>query len=134
MKTLVVYYSKTGNTRIVAEALIAEKNCDSDELLYDEKAKSIDYAHDPSEYDCVILLAPVWAFALAEPMKLYVAKHKSSIKRYGLIVTCGRLGLRGCIKNCLSSIGAKPEIAMKFRSKHVNQGNYDLSPIFPLFE
>ena len=134
VKTLIVYYSKTGNTRRVAEALISEKNCDSDELLYDEKAKHIDFARDPSGYDCVILLTPVWALSLAEPMKLYVAKHKSTIKRYALIVTCGAVGLRGCARNCLSSIGIKPEIALKFRSKHVKQGDYDLSPVYSLFE
>jgi len=134
MKTLVVYYSKTGNTRSVAEALLTDKKCDSDEIQYDEKAKSIDFARDPSEYDRVILLAPVWALNLADPMKLYIAKHKSNIKRYSLIVTCGALGLRSCIRNCLSSIGSKPEIAVKFKSKHVKQGDYDLSPVQALFE
>ena len=132
MKTLVVYYSKTGTTRKVAQAVIAENDCDSDELSYDEKTKSFDYERDPSEYDCVILLAPVWAFSLAEPMKKYIAKHKSNIKRYGLIVTCGGFGLQGCVRNCLSSIGAKPEIALKFRSKYVKQGIFDLSPVLSM--
>ena len=129
MKTLVVYYSKTGNTRNVAQAVIAENNCDYDELQYDEKKKSVEFVHDPSEYDCVILLAPVWAFSLAEPMKQYIAIHKSKIKRYGLIVTCGGFGLRGCVRNCISSIGTKPDIALKIRSKQVKQGDYDISPI-----
>ena len=134
MKTLVVYYSKTGTTKKVAEALIAKKNCDYDELLYDEELKSVNSMRGPSEYDCVILLAPVWALSLAEPMKLYISKYKSDIKRYGLIVTCGRFGLSGCIRNCLSSIGIKPEIALKFRSKIVKEGNFDISPILSLFE
>ena len=134
MKTLVVYYSKTGTTRKVAQALAAEKGCDSDELHFDEKTKSIDCALDPAGYGCVILLAPIWAFSLAEPMKLYIAKHKSSIKRYGLIVTCSAFGLRGCIRNCLSSIGAKPEIALKLKAKDVKQGSYDIGPILPLCE
>ena len=134
MKTLVVYYSKTGTTRTVAQAVAKEKNCESDEVLYDEKAKSIENALDPSGYDCVVLLAPIWAFALARPMKMYLAKHKSSIKRYCLIVTCGSFGLRGCIRNCISAIGANPEVALKFKSKHVKQGNYDLSPVLSLRE
>ena len=129
MKTLVVYYSKTGTTRMVAQSVIAEKNCDCDELQFDEKAKSISHAIDPSEYDCLILLSPVWALALAEPMKMYIAEHKSNIKQYCLIVTCGRFGLRGCIRNCMSAIGTGPEIALKFRSKNVKQGNYDLGPV-----
>jgi hypothetical protein len=129
MKTLVVYYSKTGTTKKVAEAVIAKKRCDYDELQYEEKTKAMRYARDPSEYERIILLAPVWGFALAAPMKQYIAMHKTNIKRYDLVVTCGSWGLRGCIKNCLSSIGTPPENALKFRTGQVNQNKYDLSAI-----
>lgn len=129
MRTLVVYYSKTGTTQKVAQALIEGKDCDADELKYDEKTKEIRHLYDPSDYDRVVLLAPVWAFALAEPMKKYVVNQKSKIKEYDLIVTCGGLGLRGCIKNCVSAIGRPPENAVKLRSKYVKEGNFDLSKI-----
>jgi len=129
MRTLVVYYSKTGTTKKVALAVIAEMNCDFDELRYDEKTDSVDYARDPSEYERIILLAPVWAFALAKPMKQYIAEHKSNIKQYDLIVTCGSFGLRGCIKNCLASIGKQPENALKLKAKDVKQGSYDISAV-----
>ena len=131
MKTLVVYYSKTGTTKKVALDVIADRSCDFDELRYDEKANSIDYERDPSEYDRLILLAPVWAFALATPMKKYIAEHKTNIKQYDLIVTCGSFGLRGCVKNCLASIGKEPEIARKLKSKDVKRGSYDISAILP---
>ena len=82
MKTLVAYYSKTGITRKVAQTVAAKKNCDCDELQYDAKAKTISYQREPSDYERVILLAPVWGFELAEPMKIYLARHKSQIKQY----------------------------------------------------
>ena len=129
MKTLAVYYSKTGTTKKVALAVIAEEDCDFDELRYDKKTESIEYALDPSEYERIILLAPVWAFALANPMKKYIAENKSGIKRYDLIVTCGAWGLRGCVKNCLSAIGKKPEVALKLKAKDVKQGHYDISAV-----
>ena len=129
MKTLVVYYSKTGNTKKVAEAVIESKNCDFDELQYDEKTKMAHYKRDPSDYAHIILLSPVWAFSLAEPMKQYITKNKSNIKQYDLIVTCGGWGLRGCIKNCLSVIGRLPDNSLKFRSKSVKQGNFDISAV-----
>jgi len=134
MKTLVVYYSKTGTTRKVAQTMIAAKSYDFDELQYDEKAKTISFARDPAEYDRVILLSPVWAFALADPMKQYVAQHKSSIKQYDLVVTCGGFGLRGCVKNCLSSIGKPPEKAVKFRAKQVKRGDFSNKCDRVLFE
>jgi len=129
MKTLVVYYSKTGTTKVVADTVIEKKGCDFDELKYDKKTKAIEYLRDPADYEHVILLAPVWGFELAEPMKVYVAKHKVGIKHYDLIVTCGGFGLRGCIKNCLSSIGRLPENALIFRAKRVKQGDFDIDAV-----
>jgi len=129
MKTLVVYYSKTGTTKKVARAVAEKIGCDTDELQYDEKAKTISHSCDPSGYERVVLLAPVWAFSLAEPMKIYVAKHKANIRKYDLIVTCGGLGLRGCVKNCEAAIGRQPEKALKFRSKQVKLGDFDISAI-----
>ena len=129
MKTLVVYYSKTGTTKKAAQSVIDSVNCDYDELLYDEKAKSVTSNRAPSDYERVILLAPVWAFSLAEPMKIYLSKHESEIKRYDLIVTCGSLGLRGCVKHCISKIGTPPGASMKLKAKHVKRGEYDISPV-----
>ncbi len=129
MRTLVVYYSKTGTTAKVAQEIIKKANCDSDELQFDESSKTIGNKRNPSEYERVILLAPVWAFSLAEPMKLYVAKYGADIKRYDLIVTCGGLGLRGCIRNCVSAIGKPPVKALKLRSKIVKLGNFDISEV-----
>ncbi len=66
MKTLVVYYSKTGTTAKVAQEIIKGKSCDFDEIQYDEGTKNISYTRKPSDYEHVILLTPVWAFSLAE--------------------------------------------------------------------
>ncbi len=62
-------------------------------------------------------------------MKQYIAKHGRDIKQYDLIVTCGGLGLRGCVRNCKSAIGKPPENALKIRSKLVSQGDYALSKV-----
>ena len=128
MKTLVVYYSKSGNTKKVAEALIQKLGCDSAELEYDETAKSISGGADPSGYERVVLLSPIWAFSLAEPMKLYLHEHGKQIQAYSLIVTCMGLGLWGSVKNCVKATGKRPEKAMKIRSKLVLAGDYDISP------
>ena len=129
MKTLVAYYSKTGTTKKVAQAIVSKLSCDIDEITFNDQTKAISHTKEPSDYDKVILLAPVWAFSLAEPMKQYVAKHKANIKQYDLIVTCGMFGLRGCVKNCVSSFGKPPDKALIFKAKNVNSGNYDISSV-----
>lgn len=127
MKTLVVYYSKSGNTKTVAEAVIKNLACDYDKLDYDEKSKAIRCTKKPSDYERVILLSPIWAFSLAEPMKLYLNKFRSEILTYNLIVTCAGLGLRNAIRNCRSAIGKSPEKAIKIRAQQIRQGDFDVA-------
>ena len=126
--TLVVYYSKTGNTEKVAKAVIEKLGCDFDKIEFNEKDKTISSGKDPSGYDRVILMSPIWAFSLAEPMKLYLKEH-GGIKNYSLIVTCGGLGLKGCVRNCNSALGAAPRQAMKIRAKTILDGSFDISAV-----
>jgi flavodoxin len=126
MNTLAVYYSKSGTTQKVAEAVAAKTGCDLDAIAYDEDAKTVQTSKNPGDYDRIVLLSPVWAFSLAEPMKLYVKQNASGIKTYSLIVTCGMLGLRGCVRACKSLLGKAPEQARKFRSKQVKQGDFTI--------
>ncbi|MDR1735414.1 MAG: hypothetical protein LBR85_00900 [Oscillospiraceae bacterium] len=129
MKTLVVCYSKTGTTAKVAKDLVKGKDFDYDELKYDEGAKTTSHTRNPAEYERVILLSPVWAFSLSEPMTQYIFKNKAGIKRYDLVVTCGLMGLRGCVRKCASILGRPPEKTLKLKSKNVQAGNFDVSGI-----
>jgi len=129
MKTLVVYFSKTGNTKVAAEAVINELgDCDNAVLTYDEKAETYGGGVDPSEYGRVILLCPIWAFSLATPMKLYLKEYGKSIQSYSLIVTYRMFGLRGCVRNCVGAIGKKPLKAISIKSKCIQAENFDVRP------
>ena len=129
MNTLIVYYSKTGTTQKVAQAIIDRKKCDFDVLQYDDSTKEVKSSKKPSDYERIILLAPIWAFSLAEPMKKYIEQHKAGIKLYDLVVTCGAWGLRGGVKYCRVAIGRPPENALLFKSKDVKTGNFDISTL-----
>ena len=130
MNTLVVYYSKTGNTKKIADIVINELDgCDCATLTFDEKAKTIEGAADPSGYERVILLSPVWAFSLAEPMKLYLKEFGKSVQSYSLIVTCGMVGLRGCVGNCVKAIGKQPLGSMKIKTRQLKTGKFDIKPM-----
>jgi len=126
MNTLVVYFSKTGNTKKVAEDVIKELGCDHAVLTYDEKADKTEGFKDPSGYERVILLCPIWAFRLPAPMKQYLKEYGASIKSYSLIVTYSLFGLRGCVRNCVTSIGSQPHKAFKLKGKKVIAGEYDV--------
>ena len=129
MKTLIAYYSKSGNTRKVAENVQARLSCDSDEIQYDQNSHAISSKLNPADYDRVILMCPIWAFRLPEPMKLYLRRQKENIKRYRLAVTCGGLGLRGCVSDCKKILEMPPEIAVKIREKLVKNDGYSVDAI-----
>jgi hypothetical protein len=129
MKTLIVLYSKTGNTRKVAQRVKDALGGDIDEISFDEAAHTIAHELEPAAYERVILMCPVWAFSLPEPMKLYLERHKGDIKNYRLAVTCGMFGLGGCVSGCKKILGRGPESALKIRSKRIEGGEYSLDKI-----
>lgn len=129
MKTLVVYYSLSGNTRKVVEKVRAKIQCDVDEIQYDKKARTATGKLNPADYDRVILMCPVWGFRLSEPMGIYLNQQKSNIKNYRLAVTCGSWGLRGSISDCIKILGIAPETAVKIKAKTISKGTYSISEI-----
>ena len=129
MKTLVVCYSKTGNAKIVATAVVKELDCEYCELAYDEAAKTISGAVDPSAYERVILVCPIWAFEPAEPMKLYLATYGKSIKKYSLIVTYSMFGLRSCVSYCAKTLGSQPASSMRIKGKNAKAGAFEIKSV-----
>ena len=129
VNTLVVYYSKTGNAKKVAEVVIGGLGADHAELVFDDGANSIAGALDPSGYERVILICPVWAFSLAEPMKIFLREYGEAIQSYSLIVTCGLFGLRGCVKYCVKCIGKPPLKSMKIRDKFIRTESFDVAAV-----
>lgn len=104
MRTLVAYYSNTGNTRLMAELLakalnadLAEVTCERYLRWYGPLAMAWDIftRHLPTvtvvvppnaDYDCVVIGGPVWA-AKAAPPVLSLASHWRGTPK-ALFVTC----------------------------------------------
>lgn len=129
MKTLIVYYSQSGNTRKVAEKIRKALSCDMDEIQYDKAAHTVGGKLNPADYDRVILMCPIWGFHLSEPMKLYLRQRKANIKRYRLAVTCGSMGLRGCVADCKKILEKSPEVAVKIKAKTIADNSFSISEI-----
>src|SRR5665647_1885844 len=108
MKALVVFYSRTGATKQVADALAESLNCDSEELIdtkkrggplgflsagKDAKAKKLtkltDIKRDLALYDLVILGTPIWTGTLSSAARTYIANNKSKFKRVAFFCTHG---------------------------------------------
>lgn len=114
MKTLIVYYSYTGNTKKIANAIKNNLNCDILEVTpkipfsndYDEvvaeyqnnsiKDKSIeinDIGIDLKEYDKIIIGSPVWWYTICPVITSFFKKYDLSGKKiYPFATNAGWLG------------------------------------------
>jgi flavodoxin len=108
LKSLVVYYSRTGNARFVAETIAAEIGADVEEVV-DLKKRSgpIGYLSggsearrgketeiaptkkSPADYDLVIVGTPVWASRPSPAILTYLKKNDLSGKRVAVFFTQG---------------------------------------------
>jgi flavodoxin len=106
MKILVVYYSRTGNTKKAALQISRELRAQTDEIidLKDRKMKIVGWLvsgrdaskgslteikckKDPSKFDLVIVGTPIWAWTLTPAIRTYLAIKK--FKKVAFFCTCG---------------------------------------------
>ncbi len=105
MKTLVIYYSYEGSTRLIAETIAKELKADTLELkpkkemrshgfmkyfwggkqvMLQQKPALEKFDKDPNEYEMIIFGTPVWAFNFAPVYKTFFSEMNLSGKKMGL--------------------------------------------------
>ena len=108
LKSLVVYYSRTGNARFVAETIAAEVGADIEEVIdlkkrsgpigffiggsdarRGKKTEISPTTKSPSDYDLVIVGTPVWASRPSPAIVTYLKKNDLSGKKVALFFTRG---------------------------------------------
>src|SRR5687768_3728680 len=126
-RILVVYYSRTGNTRTVAGELVAALRADVDQLddrrdrcgvfgylrcareaLKKRTIELLPQAYDPSDYDIVVLGTPVWAGNISSPLRSYVATHVPQLKRVAFFCTQGGSGGAKVFRDLAELCGQSP--------------------------
>jgi flavodoxin len=99
MKNLVVFYSKTGSNRFLAERIAGRLKCDIEEirprlnvfLLFIMRINAGIRAlrHHPKDYDRVVMVGPVWVGKFVTPLKAFTGRYKKSIKQLVFVSCCG---------------------------------------------
>ncbi len=101
MKTAIVYYSMSGNTRYAAKKMASLLNADLIPLtptkaypdsgfkkffwggksaLMGDKPQLEPYTFDPNAYDTIILGGPVWAGTFPPPLRTFVEENRAALK------------------------------------------------------
>lgn len=108
MKILIVYYSRDGATRKVAEELKAQLGADIEEITEPKgRGGPLGWIRsgkegsdgaivpinppkaDPSTYDIIIVGTPIWAWNVSSPVRSYLAAMKSKFPRVAFFCTMG---------------------------------------------
>ena len=106
MKSLVVYYTRTGNAKFVAETIAAELGSDTEEIV-DRKKRAgalgwVSAGKDstqeketqitptklsPSNYDLIVIGTPIWAWRPTPAIRTYLKQNDLSGKKIALFFT-----------------------------------------------
>ena len=107
MKKLVVYYSRTGNTKFVAEKIANQLNADISEIIdrknrkgrlvfltggfaaLREKLTKIETSKSIDDYDLIIVGSPVWAGKITPAIRTFLVNNDFSDKQVAFFITLG---------------------------------------------
>jgi flavodoxin len=107
MRTVVAYYSRTGNTRFVAEEIAEQLNADLCEVV-DKKSRKgklifltggfaalrkklteIEVTKPVDDYELVVVGSPVWAGRITPAIRTFLSQNDFSDKKMAVFVTLG---------------------------------------------
>lgn len=142
-RTLIVCYSNTGTSRRVAD-LLASKfqwqsgevsetrsraggagllRCITDSLF--RRHPAIRYEGPaPQAFDIVVLIAPIWLYRLAGPMRTFVHDHAAGLRRVAVISVMGGRGATNAFAEIDQLLGRPPELSTSFTAHEVDDGSY----------
>ena len=140
-KTLVILYSRTGNTRTVGEMIASAMSADL-EIIQDQKSRAgfLGYiragrealkrtpglikppAMDPLDYDLVIIGSPVWAGHMASPVRAYIDANQGRFKQTALFCTEGGSGDKKVLAEMAMLCGCDPINTLAITEKQLKSG------------
>jgi flavodoxin len=151
MKTyLLLFYSKTGNSKFIADKLSHELMCDSKEIapmfnnvliLYLLTLLKINIPtnisnEDIRKYDEIIIIGPIWGGLLISPLRTVINKSLKASKSIHFSVTCetkeedknSKYGYSQVLKKANDLGGKFFKNAAAFSTALVNFGNKSWTP------
>ena len=144
LRTLIVYYSRTGTTGIIARALASRLNADTREISCGRYAGGIlryllagyesvrgnlpeivmpDFTAD--HYDLVLIGAPVWTSHPALPIRAFLDSKPELPARVAVFVTHGgHSPPQTCIDELAAMLPVPIEASLTFNSAQVSAGKF----------
>lgn len=122
-KVLVVYYSREGHTKLVAEQLVKKFNADLEQLIDKKKrtgpigfsgagkdavagnlTKLEPLKRNPQEYDIILIGTPSWFGNVTPAVRTFIKENNLSGKKVGVFGTTHLTGVENALKQAAELI------------------------------
>ncbi|MCK4319316.1 NAD(P)H-dependent oxidoreductase [Candidatus Micrarchaeota archaeon] len=143
MKTLVVFYSRTGTTKKVAKMLSVLLKADLEEII-DTKNRNgfINYListidaiqkkytkikkteKDPADYDLVVIGTPVWFYNLPPAVRTYLFENQMRFSKTAFFCTQRSAGAEDILKEMEELCEETPQASMVLTKREVMKKEY----------
>lgn len=139
-KTLVVYHSRSGHTRQVAQALAQRLHADLDQITVPTPRRGLRgyvrcaleaiaevtpplraLQRDPHDYELVVVGTPVWFWSLASPVRSYLRQERGAQVRFAFFCTMGSAGATRVFESMAALTGRPPVATLALTEQEVAQ-------------
>jgi len=138
VESLVVFYSRTGRTKKVAESISSILGCDVEEIFDTKNRAGIlgylrsgweasrrkttvirEIKKDPALYDIVIIGTPLWSGLMSSPIRTYLLQNRDHFKDIAFFCTYGGSLSQEMFNEMGSLCGKKPRGLLGLKAKEL---------------
>ncbi len=143
MKTLVVYYSRTGTTKKVAEIIKGKLRCDIGEIISEANLSGIfgyikcgfqsfskktprikKMMMDVNDYDTIIIGTPVWAGNMSSPIRTFLTQQKDNLRNVAFFCTHSSTECGNTFNDMAGLLGKEPIARLELQAGAVAREDY----------
>ncbi len=140
MKILIVYYSRSGNTRKIAELIGRKMGAEIEEIIDHKNRKGLlgflisgnesylqrnipikQLTRDPSQYDLIIIGTPIWAGHMCSPIKSFCQEYQGKFPRIAFFTTSLGSNPSNIFLTVEQLTGQKPIAVMNFTNRDIKK-------------
>ena len=143
MKTLIVYFFRSGNTCGATNLISSDLDCDVEELI-NTKSRSGPLGfiragrdatgrkltvleaikNDPTEYDMIVIGTPVWGGNMTPAVRTYITENSAKFKKVAFFSTAGSSDSTKIFNEMEEIINQAPIATLSIIGKEVKSGEY----------